>query len=183
MSKGGTVYWKCLCDCGNTRTFNGSSLRAGKATHCGCSRPYSSKDPKRDGRSKTRLYRIWQGMKSRCACMNDGDYPNYGERGIRVCSEWQESFEAFRDWAYLNGYGPTLTIDRQDVNGMYSPDNCKWSTVQEQQRNKRNTLYITWEGVTQAAPDWAEQLGVSVYVIHSRYRRTGTPFTAKQLQR
>lgn len=121
-------------------------------------------------------------MKSRCNCAGDGDYENYGARGIYVTSEWQDSFEAFRDWAYRAGYNDSLTIDRVKVNGPYSPDNCRWVTSKEQQRNKRNTLYISYNGVTQSASTWAEQLGVSVHVIHSRYRRTGTPYTSKQLK-
>lgn len=121
-------------------------------------------------------------MRSRCSCATDGDYDTYGARGIYVCTEWQESFEAFRDWAYANGYREDLSIDRKNVNGPYSPENCRWVTMKEQQRNKRNTLYISYNGVTQSASDWAEQLGVSVDVVHSRYRRTGTPYTLKQLK-
>lgn len=121
-------------------------------------------------------------MKSRCNCIGDGDYENYGARGIYVTSEWQESFEAFRAWAYSAGYNESLTIDRKDVNGPYSPENCRWVTPREQQRNKRNTTYIHYDGVTQSASAWAEQLGVSVDIIHSRYRRTGTPYTLKQLE-
>lgn len=136
----------------------------------------------RDGRSKTRLYRIWQGMKSRCCTFSDGDYYNYGARGIRVCDAWLESFDVFKDWALASGYTDTLTIDRVDVNGPYSPENCRWVTAKEQNRNRRNTLYITYNGVTKSASEWAEQLGVSLWVIHSRYRRNGTPYTSKQLE-
>lgn len=136
----------------------------------------------RDGRSKTRLYRIWQGMKSRCCTSSDGDYSNYGARGIRVCDAWLTSSDVFKDWALANGYTDELTIDRVDVNGPYSPENCRWATVKEQNRNKRDTLFITYNGVTKSASEWAEQLGVSLWVIHSRYRRNGTPYTSKQLE-
>ena len=162
--------------------FSGGSLRAGKATHCGCSRQYTYKMTNRDGRSKTRLYRIWWGMKSRCCTPSDGDYSNYGARGIRVCDAWLASFDAFKDWALANGYTDELTIDRVDVNGPYSPENCRWATVKEQSRNRQNTLFITYNGVTKSASEWAEQLGVSLWVIHSRYRRNGTPYTSKQLE-
>ena len=136
----------------------------------------------RDGRSKTRLYRIWWGMKSRCCTPSDGDYSNYGARGIRVCDAWLASFDAFKDWALANGYTDELTIDRVDVNGPYSPENCRWATVKEQSRNRQNTLFIAYNGVTKSASEWAEQLGVSLWVIHSRYRRNGTPYTSKQLE-
>ena len=136
----------------------------------------------RDGRSKTRLYRIWWGMKSRCCTPADGDYSNYGARGIRVCDAWLASFDAFKDWALANGYTDELTINREDVNRPYSPENCRWATVKEQSRNRQNTLFIAYNGVTKSASEWAEQLGVSLWVIHSRYRRNGTPYTSKQLE-
>ena len=121
-------------------------------------------------------------MKSRCCILSDGDYSNYGARGIRVCDAWLASFDTFRDWSVAHGYTAKLTLDRIDVNGPYSPENCRWVSMKEQNRNKRNTVYITFNGVTRSASEWAEQLGVSVDVVHSRYRRTGTPYTQKQLE-
>ena len=121
-------------------------------------------------------------MKSRCCTPSDGDYSNYGARGIRVCDAWLASFDPFKDWALANGYTDELTIDRVDVNGPYSPENCRWATVKEQSRNRQNTLFIAYNGVTKSASEWAEQLGVSLWVIHSRYRRNGTPYTSKQLE-
>lgn len=138
--------------------------------------------PNRDGRSKTRLYRIWWGMRSRCYTPSDGDYSNYGARGIQVCDAWLASFDAFKDWALANGYTTEFTIDRVDVNGPYSPENCRWATAKEQSRNRQHTLFITFNGVTKSASEWAEQLGVSLWIIHSRYRRNGTPYTSKQLE-
>ena len=81
-------------------------------------------------------------MLQRCNNANKKNYHNYGGRGIKVCSEWQNSFEAFRDWAMANGYNPEAkrgecTLDRIDVNGNYCPENCRWITNAEQQRNKR----------------------------------------------
>lgn len=121
-------------------------------------------------------------MKARCYTSSNGDYSNYGARGIQVCDAWLASFDVFKAWALANGYIVELTLDRVDVNGPYSPGNCRWTTVKEQNRNRRNTLFITYNGITKSASEWAEQLGVSLWVIHSRYRRNGTPYTSKQLK-
>ena len=78
----------------------------------------------RDGRTKTRLYQIYTSMKDRCYRANARDYARYGAKGIRVCSEWLASFDAFRDWALQNGYADSLTLDRRDTTGNYEPGNC-----------------------------------------------------------
>ena len=136
--------WLCKCDCGATTIVTGNSLVTGATKSCGClaSEIQSENGKKRrsHGMTNSRLYGIWRGMKRRCNDPKVKEYPNYGERGIKVCQEWEYDFEAFKDWAYANGYEDNLTIDRKDVNKGYSPDNCKWATMQEQSRNKRKSI-------------------------------------------
>ncbi len=89
------------------------------------------------GLRKTRIYRIWDGMKQRCHNPKASNYCNYGERNIFVCAEWRDDFKTFYDWSMSNGYNDKLTIDRKDNYKGYSPENCRWVTMAVQHQNKR----------------------------------------------
>jgi hypothetical protein len=90
------------------------------------------------GQSRTRLYRIWSKMRSRCRGTHSKVVEKYySDRGITVCDEWDRSFSAFRDWALANGYSDTLTIDRRESHKGYSPDNCRWATRHQQSLNRK----------------------------------------------
>ena len=128
---------------------------------------------KTHGETRTRLYRTWCHMKGRCNCKTDNSYKHYGGRGIKICNEWDDSYEAFKKWAMDNGYTDSLTIERIDVNGNYEPSNCRWATQSEQCRNKRKTIYVTCDGETKTLANWAEDLGVSYYTLHKRIKYLG----------
>lgn len=113
------------------------------------------------GCTNTRLFSIWYGMKKRCYNKNMRIYMNYGGRGIDMCSEWRESFLAFKTWADTNGYRDNLTLDRIDNNKGYSPENCRWLTIKEQQSNRRNNHWVTYRGVTKTVTQWASELGMT----------------------
>lgn len=135
-------YFLCRCTCGNEKVIAMGALRKGVTVSCGCYQSEVKHSPKPIKQSEnhpymnTRLYKIWVGMRRRCYKPNNRAYKWYGSRGISICKEW-DRFLNFRLWALENGYNETLTIDRINVNGNYEPDNCRWITIQEQQKNRR----------------------------------------------
>ena len=89
------------------------------------------------GESKTRLHRIWKGMKERCTNSKHKQFKDYGGRGITICPEWTNDYTVFRDWALNNGYKENLTIDRIENDGNYEPNNCQWITRTENNRSRK----------------------------------------------
>lgn len=171
--------WLCRCKCGKEFVTLGHRIRKGIVLSCGCKPPEFSdewyenvkKSNSTHGDSGTRLYKCWHGIRLRCNNPQDQHYPLYGGRGISVCKEWDESYEAFRDWALANGYADGLSIDRIDVDGNYKPSNCRWATNQEQQNNKRTNVYLTFNGKTQTIVQWAREVGINPVTLNARIRR------------
>ena len=131
-SDGKHVYWNCKCSCGKSVVVSGDSLKRGLTKSCGCLNSELVRlRRKTHGFSGERIYRVWQNMIYRCENKNYIEFARYGGRGITVCEEWRNNFQAFYDWATSNGYADNLTIDRIDVNGNYEPSNCQWLTRSE----------------------------------------------------
>lgn len=141
----GGIIWVCKCKCGEIREVAADTLKRGTSKSCGCYRDEVAKKETTERNfihgltNKERLYTILAGMKQRCYYKNSISYKYYGARGIKICDEWRKDYLSFRDWALANGYEENLTIDRINVNGDYSPENCRWVTPLDQANNKRNT--------------------------------------------
>lgn len=159
--------YECRCDCGRVVIALGKSMRSGNTSSCGCLGAESRRTTSRThGATYTREYQAWCNAKLRCYSPGAGRYQSYGGRGITMCDDWRDSFEAF-----YRDMGPCpagCSIDRIDVNGPYNPSNCRWATRQQQQNNMRQTVRLTFNGRTLTMTEWATELGISVGTLRSR---------------
>lgn len=160
-SKQGKARWICRCDCGKIKSNPVLSydLKSLKISSCGCK--YFESNKCRNlihGLAKTRIYHIWSGMKRRCKVD-----PNYAD--INVCKEWENSFDKFYKWAIENGYERNLTLDRIDNSLGYFPDNCRWATYKQQERNRKNNRIVTIKGDSHVLSEWEEITGILAVTI------------------
>jgi len=165
------------CDCGKSKEVRAGHLRSGVTTSCGCLRREriglaSTTHGHRSG-SPSPTYYTWATMIQRCINPKTKRYPSYGGRGIKVCSRWRDSFEAF-----LADMGPKPSpkhsIDRIDVDGDYEPGNVRWALDTEQRANRRITKRVSYRGQTMTLIDACAMAGASYDVIRNRMSRGKT---------
>lgn len=151
------IYCKCICGCIKKYTF--SHLKRLCTMSCGCLTPKIKSEKKSKHRlSNTRLYQIFNGIKTRCYNENSEDYKTYGGKGIKICQEWLDNFLNFYNWSIANGYQDNLSIDRKNNDGDYCPENCRWTTQYHQSRNTSRTISITAFGETKVLKDWSTDI-------------------------
>lgn len=153
------VRWNCLCDCGNTTIKTVYQLLAGRTTSCGCYVKERTVEAKTThGLNDTKMYNILQNMKSRCYNKNNQHYELYGGRGIKICDRWlQSKGEGLLNFVEDMGECPGgMSLDRIDVNGDYTPENCRWAiqSIQCFNQNQRKDNTSGRVGVY-----WVERLG------------------------
>lgn len=165
-NKGRYPAWLCRCDCGIERVFIGNNLRNGYTVSCGCTR--RGKREITHGVSMVRLRGIWRAVIGRCEHKQHPAYKYYGARGIKVCEDWKIE-KTFIQWALSSGYDNSLTLDRIDNNKPYCPENCRWATMKEQGRNRRNNVF--YDGKT--IPEWAEISGIPANILYGRVLQYG----------
>lgn len=177
LDGGKNAAWKCACDCGEFVIVRGYRLRSGETASCGCLRIDTRlrEGVKRGdgtvGKSPEdrALYAAWTALRSRCLSPKDANYPNYGGRGITVCDRWLESFRNF-----VEDMGPrpfkNAQIDRIDNDGPYSPENCRWTTVKENSRNRRSARYIDTPAGRMKLCEAADFAGITRGAMEQRVR-------------
>ena len=151
--------WRCACDCGAEKLINPSNMKRGLTKSCGClSRQLTGARNtallSKHRMSKSGEYKTWQGMHQRCGNRTDKSFNNYGGRGIRVCERWG-SFDFF--FADMGNRPDGASLDRINVDGDYEPENCRWATAKQQQRNKRNSLIVVIDGKRSCLADFIKQ--------------------------
>lgn len=114
-------------------------------------------------------------MKDRCYNSAAKNYKYYGGEGITVCDEWRDSYEAFRDWALAAGYESGLSLDRIDPRGNYCPDNCRWVSLEAQQRNKRSNINVEINGDTKTLAEWARIFNMPYPQVWARIKHGWNP--------
>lgn len=161
--------WECICQCGEITIVRHNCLKFNRPVSCGCFRDAKlKKAATTHGLYKTRVYKIWLGMRDRCCNPDATSYNNYGGRGISVCRRWEDFTLFLSD---MGNPPEGMSIDRIDNNGNYEPGNCRWATAKEQSNNTRVNRLITCNGVTQNITQWAAAIGHTTHTITRRLKR------------
>lgn len=183
----------CRCECGTVKEIQLAHLRSGATQSCGCyAREVARRSRRKHGlfvgqahapnAARTRLYTIWVNMRQRCSNPKAARYSRYGGRGIKVCAAWEESFEAFQDWATANGYRDDLSIDRIDNDGNYEPSNCRWADSTTQRVNSSRTHRIPLNGRTLTLTEASNELGIAPRTLRNAIQQHGMTAALQKYQ-
>lgn len=174
----GRAVWLCKCDCGDTVEIPRNRLVKGTTTSCGCyRREVATARAQTHGLSKHKhLAWVYHAIKQRCYNSNNKSYKDYGERGIKMCSDWLDEhngFKNFYNWAIEQGYDETKSgreqsVDRINNDGNYDPDNCRITTNKVQHNNTSKNRYYSYNGKTQTLSQWAEEIGMKYTTLYAR---------------
>lgn len=171
--RAGQLLWQVRCDCGTVKSVSGQNLRRGEIVSCGCyvrelAKARMTRVNTKHGKTYTPAWFTWSSMLSRCSNPESRSYPGYGGRGITVCARWS----SFENFALDMGERPDgMTIERIDNDKGYEPGNCRWATMTEQNRNKRDTRKLTFDGRTMSTADMGACHGYQPHHSHLSPRR------------
>lgn len=165
---------KFKCRCGEIFEYRVDIIRKGRIKSCGCyyaeSRKFISKT---HGLSNSREYCIWENMIARCKQPKSTSYVKYGAIGIGVCNNWLHFSNFINDM----GKAPssTHTLDRINNHKGYCKENCRWATRKEQLENRRNTIYIEYNGEKKLLTEWAKSFNISYRKLLWRLKTANWP--------
>lgn len=168
--------WLCRCDCGSQSLVATNDLTSGHSISCGCYGreqriSANTKHGSANRGRKTALYQVWCSMIKRCHSETEPGFKNYGARGIKVCDRWRNDFSDFL--ADMGEPEPGQSIERDDVNGNYEPENCRWASKVEQANNARsNVMLATIDGVMTIA-EFAKRYGLNYAGVQKQIKRHG----------
>lgn len=163
--------WLCLCDCGAECNVSTKNLRKGHTKSCGCLHKEGLVSRlKRHGMAKSKIWTVWHSMVERCTKPYSTSFARYGGRGIQVCDRWLVFENFYQD---MGEVPDGCSIDRIDVNGNYSPDNCRWADADTQRNNKRNSVIAEINGVALTLAQWSRKLGVPKPTLYNRVNVLG----------
>jgi hypothetical protein len=173
-NNGKQTNWFCICDCENIVNVWANNLRNGHTKSCGCLTREKSAERcflrlTTHGMTKTKTFRAWISMIQRCYNPNNKRYMDYGGRGILVCDRWVNSFENFLEDIGELTTGETL--DRKDNDGNYSQENCRLISNKEQQSNRRNNVYLLFNGQNKTVAQWSKYTGISDSTLRGRLKK------------
>ena len=154
------------CDCGATKEIRTDQVIRLSTTSCGCAH---RNQVGLSSSNYEKLFGVWQNMKNRCYNEKSERYYAYGARGIRVCDEWKSNFKVFAKWAVENGWKPSLSIERKDLEIGYCPYNCTFITMSEQARNKTSNIRVVIDGADKCVAEWCRIFGLRDKTIYKRY--------------
>lgn len=163
----GRILAEFDCSCGNKAVIPAGRVVGGSHKSCGCMTDRGAH--RTHGMRNTREYSTWQSMKARCLCPDNKDYPRWGGRGVGLCQEWAESFEAF--YEHIGPRPNGTSIDRIDNNKGYFPGNVRWATKKQQARNTRVFTVIDTPLGRMPLVDYAKLIGISRGAAHLRMKR------------
>lgn len=170
-ARGSVAVRRFRCDCGNERITAVSPVRRGKIASCGCNRANAVRESqKTHGMFYTPEYKLWSNIIDRCDNPNNPSFHRYGGRGIKLCPEWRNSFEAF--FAAI-GKKPELahSLDRANNDKGYEPGNVRWSTFKEQNRNRSSNVFVEFAGEKMCIAEYCERTGLPISRVQERLKK------------
>lgn len=182
--EGYSTRWLCECDCGTVKTVDGQLLRSGRSKSCGClQEEMRMQSPRAMLDDDIRLMMIYRSILGACENPRHIKYEKFGAKGARMCDEWKNDFDAFKEWSMNNGYETGAFLLRYDVLQGFSPWNCKWTKKPDNGQGRKGSIMITANGETHSLAEWSRITGLHRSSIEERLLRGATPEEAVNPQK